>query len=76
MSDPSLSRPPFIPEGTFRCCLCFDVFPIDEASFLPDGHRQDACVPCEEHDRQEVLKELHRVRQELALLQRRTKAHK
>ena len=47
MSDPALSRPPFIPEGTFRCCLCFGVFPIEEAhADWEDGELVDVCVPC------------------------------
>lgn len=46
MSDPALSRPPFIPEGTFRCCLCFDVFPIVEAWVDEVGRVWDECQEC------------------------------
>lgn len=49
MADPALSYPPFIPEGTFRCCLCFDVFPVEASS---GGY--DVCVPCDERDRVEA----------------------
>lgn len=53
MSDPALSRPPFIPEGTFRCSLCLDVFPESEAwegELYGEWGKWDSCVPCQERD--------------------------
>lgn len=53
MSDPALRRPPFIPEGTFRCCHCFDVFPESEAwegELYGEHGIWDCCVPCQESD--------------------------
>lgn len=53
MSDPALSQPPFIPEGTFRCCLCFEVFPEAEAwegEQFGEYAKWNECVPCHEAD--------------------------
>ena len=53
MSDPALSRPPYIPEGTFRCSLCLDVFPADEAWtvwFRGEYGRWNTCIPCGDAD--------------------------
>lgn len=30
------------------CCLCFKPLTRDECSYLPNGQRQDTCVPCAE----------------------------
>lgn len=33
----------FTPEGHFMCCICFDIFPIEEAWKDSDGTRWDMC---------------------------------
>lgn len=53
VSDPALSRPPYVPEGRFRCSLCFDVFPVDEAWvgwFGGEYGTWNTCRPCGDAD--------------------------
>ena len=50
MVDPGLTRPPFIPDGTFMCCLCFEVFLVEHAWVDDAGDKWDVCRPCHEHE--------------------------
>lgn len=38
-----------LPKGEHHClycCLCFRPITIAECNLLPDGKREDVCVPC------------------------------
>jgi hypothetical protein len=35
-----------VPEGTFWCCICFETYPVDQASVDEDGQKWDVCVGC------------------------------
>lgn len=38
------------PDGKVMCCVCFARLPIDQLHVLPDGHREDICQSCAEHE--------------------------
>lgn len=50
MSDPALSRPPFVPRDRFLCSLCFGIFAADQAWVDEEGQKWDVCKPCGKSD--------------------------